>query len=82
MIWHRRTSPGEVGIAIEEDDVLVAEMTSSVFNVALPLLGAIVTDEGGMLSHPATVAREFGIPAVVNRLTPGVKKLLADDAQP
>ena len=33
--------------------------------VVLPLLGAIVTDRGGQLSHAAIVAREFGIPAVV-----------------
>ena len=31
----------------------------------LPLLGAIVTDRGGQLSHAAIVAREYGIPAVV-----------------
>ena len=30
-----------------------------------PLLGAIVTDRGGQLSHAAIVARECGIPAVV-----------------
>jgi pyruvate,water dikinase len=29
------------------------------------LLGAIVTDTGGVLSHAAIVAREYGIPAVV-----------------
>lgn len=51
--------------AIDEGDVLVAELTSSAFNVVLPLLGGLVTDEGGMLSHPAIVAREYGIPAVV-----------------
>lgn len=50
---------------IRDGDVLVAEATSSAFNVILPLLGAIVTDFGGTLSHPALVAREFGIPAVV-----------------
>ena len=33
--------------------------------VVLPLLGAIVTDRGGQLSHAAIVAREYGIPAVV-----------------
>jgi len=31
----------------------------------LPLLGAIVTDRGGLLSHAAIVAREYGLPAVV-----------------
>lgn len=51
--------------AIEDGDILVAELTSSAFNVVLPLLSGIVTDKGGMLSHPAIVAREFGIPAVV-----------------
>lgn len=30
-----------------------------------PLLGAVVTDRGGVLCHAAIVAREFGIPAVV-----------------
>lgn len=50
---------------IQEGDILVAELTSSAFNVVLPLLGGIVTDKGGMLSHPAIVAREFGIPGVV-----------------
>lgn len=59
------TSPDDFA-AIQEGDVLVAEMTSSAFNVALPLLGAVVTDKGGMLAHPAIVAREFGIPGVVS----------------
>ena len=35
------------------------------YNGILPLLGAAVTDRGGLLCHTATVAREFGIPAVV-----------------
>ena len=43
----------------------VFESTSEAFNILLPLLGAIVTDSGGLLSHPAIVAREYGIPGVV-----------------
>jgi phosphohistidine swiveling domain-containing protein len=46
-------------------DVLVARMTTEAYNGIMPLLGAVVTDRGGLLSHAATVAREFGIPAVV-----------------
>ena len=49
-------------------DVLVTASTSPAFNVVLPLLGAIVTDRGGQLSHAAIVAREYGIPAVVGTL--------------
>lgn len=50
---------------LEQGDVLVAAFTTPAYNVVLPLLGAVVTDRGGVLSHPAIVAREFGIPAVV-----------------
>jgi pyruvate,water dikinase len=51
-----RLAPGEV---------LVCEMTSPAWAPVLPLAGALVTDHGGLLSHPAVIAREFGIPAVV-----------------
>jgi pyruvate,water dikinase len=50
---------------LQRGDVLVTPNTGPAFNVVLPLLGAIVTDRGGQLSHAAIVAREYGIPAVV-----------------
>jgi len=50
---------------IARGDVLVTESTTEAFNILLPLLGAIVTDSGGLLSHAAIVAREYGIPGVV-----------------
>jgi rifampicin phosphotransferase len=50
---------------IVEGDVLVTESTTEAFNILLPLLGGIVTDSGGLLSHAAIVAREYGIPGVV-----------------
>lgn len=50
---------------IVQGDVLVTESTTEAFNILLPLLGAIVTDAGGLLSHSAIVAREYGIPGVV-----------------
>jgi pyruvate,water dikinase len=51
---------------IERGDVLVARFTSPAYNVLLPLLGAVVTERGGLLSHAAIVAREYGIPGVVD----------------
>jgi pyruvate,water dikinase len=50
---------------LRQGDVLVTRTTGPSFNVVLPLLGAIVTDRGGQLSHAAIVAREYGIPGVV-----------------
>src|SRR5207237_9660673 len=50
---------------IVQGDVLLTESTTEAFNILLPLLGAIVTDNGGLLSHSAIVAREYGIPGVV-----------------
>ncbi|HYX88260.1 MAG TPA: PEP-utilizing enzyme [Gaiellaceae bacterium] len=50
---------------IDPGDILVTNSTTTAFNIVLPLLGAIVTDRGGLLSHAAIVAREFGIPGVV-----------------
>jgi pyruvate,water dikinase len=39
--------------------------TSPAFNVVLPLIRAVVTDWGALLSHAAIVAREAGLPASV-----------------
>jgi rifampicin phosphotransferase len=50
---------------VRSGDVLVARMTSPSYNVLLPLLAGVVTDRGGILSHPAIVSREYGIPGVV-----------------
>jgi rifampicin phosphotransferase len=45
--------------------VLVVRATSPAFNAVLSIAGAVVTAEGGPLSHAAVLARELGIPAVV-----------------
>jgi pyruvate,water dikinase len=70
--------PAEFG-RITQGDVLVTPATTEAFNILLPLLGAIVTDNGGLLSHSAIVAREYGIPGVVGtreateRITDGTR---------
>jgi phosphohistidine swiveling domain-containing protein len=60
----RVSGPSEFG-RIGKGDVLVTESTTEAFNILLPLLGGIVTDNGGLLSHAAIVSREYGIPGVV-----------------
>lgn len=66
-------------LRVAQGDVVVATSTGPAFNLVLPLVGAIVTDRGGLLSHAAIVAREFGIPAVVGCSDATV--LLQDDDQ-
>jgi pyruvate,water dikinase len=71
---------------IVKGDVLVTESTTEAFNILLPLLGAIVTDNGGLLSHAAIVSREYGIPGVVGtrdateRIADGVMLRVDGDA--
>lgn len=46
-------------------DILIAPMTTPAFNVLLAAASAVVTETGGLISHAAIVAREFGIPGIV-----------------
>ena len=46
-------------------DVLVCRTTDPAWTPLFGMAAAVVTESGGMLSHAAIVAREFGIPAVV-----------------
>lgn len=50
---------------VQEGDVLIAPITMSPWEVLFPHIGALVTEGGGLLSHPAIVAREYALPAVV-----------------
>jgi phosphoenolpyruvate synthase/pyruvate phosphate dikinase len=50
---------------LQPGDVLVCPITSPVWSVLFPTIGALVTDTGGILSHPAIIAREHRVPAVV-----------------
>ena len=50
---------------VKKGDIIVTYSSSASFNVVLGLCAGICTDFGGMLSHAAIVAREYGIPAVV-----------------
>lgn len=62
--------------AMANGDILVAPSTDPAWTPLFPRAGGLVMETGGYLSHGAIVAREFGIPAVVN--LPGILSQLAD----
>ena len=59
-------------------EILVAETTSPSWTPLFATAAGIVTDRGGILSHCAVVAREYGIPAVVGT---GVATSMIRDGQ-
>jgi phosphohistidine swiveling domain-containing protein len=65
-----RLAPGEV---------LVAPFTTPVWTPLFAVAGGLVTDTGGILSHGAIVAREYGIPAVLG--VAGASALIPDGAE-
>jgi phosphohistidine swiveling domain-containing protein len=50
---------------LQKGDVIVAEATATPWTPLFATAAGIVTDTGGVLSHAAVAAREYGIPAVV-----------------
>lgn len=67
--------PGD-GARLKRGDVLVAPSTDPGWTPLFLRAGALVMETGGFLSHGSIVAREYGIPAVVN--IPGALGLLPD----
>lgn len=51
---------------IEPGDILIAHTTDPAWVSLMFLAGALVVDIGGLMSHAAVVARELGIPCVMN----------------
>ena len=57
-------------------EILVTQGTDPGWTPVFPLPGGLVLETGGLLSHGAIIAREYGIPAVIN--APGVLNLIRD----
>ncbi|MCB9684796.1 MAG: hypothetical protein H6735_07155 [Alphaproteobacteria bacterium] len=54
------------GAALRPGDVLVAHAVDPAWTPLFLTAGAVILELGSMLSHGAVVAREYGVPAVVN----------------
>jgi pyruvate,water dikinase len=50
---------------VTDGDILVCQMTNPAWVVLFTKIAGLVTDTGGVTSHPAVLSREFGIPAVI-----------------
>lgn len=72
----RRLRHPEAGGALQPGEILVAASTDPGWTPLFLKAGGLVVETGGTLSHGAIVAREFGLPAVVN--LPGIMAELAD----
>jgi pyruvate,water dikinase len=59
----------DAGIDIEPGEILVCETTDPSWASYFLVAGALVIDIGGAMSHGAIVAREMGIPCVINTRT-------------
>lgn len=50
---------------VQKGDILVVYQSTAAFNAVFPIIGGIISQFGGTLSHPAILAREQGIPCIV-----------------
>lgn len=57
--------PADAFIRFEPGDIVVTAGTCPAWNGILALAGGLVTEDGGVLSHAAVIARELGLPAVI-----------------
>lgn len=64
------------GVRLASGEILVAPSTDPAWTPLFLRASAIVMETGGQLSHGAIVAREYGVPAVVN--IPGLLERIGD----
>jgi phosphohistidine swiveling domain-containing protein len=63
---------------VKKGEIMVCIMTNPAWVVVFTKIAGIVCDSGGALAHPAVVAREFGIPAVVGTIN-GTQRIKTGD---
>jgi len=61
---------------LKNGNILVAPLTNPVWTPLFAIAGGVITEVGGILSHGAIVAREYGIPAVMS--VAGATKLVQE----
>ncbi|MCZ7436913.1 phosphoenolpyruvate synthase [Micromonospora sp. WMMC241] len=64
------------GADLEPGDILVTAHTDPSWTPLFVAVAGLVTEVGGQMTHGAVIAREYGLPAVVN--VPDATRLIAD----
>jgi len=54
--------------SLQPKDIIIAPMTSPYLTPAFSKVAAVITDEGGLMSHAALIAREKRIPCIIGTL--------------
>jgi pyruvate,water dikinase len=63
-------------IQLQPGEILVTRATDVGWTAIFPLISGVVTEIGGQLSHAAILAREYGLPAVVD--VPEATRIIRD----
>jgi pyruvate,water dikinase len=64
--------------ALKSGEILVAPITDVGWTPYFSLISGLITDVGSAVSHGAVIAREYGLPAIVNTRT-GTKQIKTGD---
>ena len=71
-----RVVPDVAGADLEPGDILVTVFTDPSWSPVFVTIEALVTEVGGLMTHGAVIAREYGLPAVVG--VEGATRLIRD----
>ena len=51
---------------VEKGDILVTVATDPAWTTVFPIIGGVVVETGGVVSHAVMISREYGVPCVAN----------------
>jgi pyruvate,water dikinase len=51
---------------VEKDDILITVATDPAWTTVFSIIGGVVVETGGVVSHAVMISREYGIPCVAN----------------
>lgn len=65
VVGKARIINNPVGVQLSKDEILITAMTRPEFVLLMRQACAVITDQGGLTSHAAIVARELKVPCII-----------------